>query len=234
MTNVLDALETAPLPSRQRFAAWAVREPVLGDLKPDQLREVLLDDSAEVDYERRDDLLAALVRLSRTDDQAGTLLVLCLLPGLRRKIAQHGWGLDREEAAAIAVAAMCRRIWTYPLLRRPRKIAMNLLMDTGHDLIDARNKELDWHAIAYLTDRHPDRAAAQPDDWSSELLWDAARKAGVLNDREIALIHSTRVHDLPIANVAPLVGMSHDAARKARQRAIHKLKSWWNPGRRVA
>jgi hypothetical protein len=78
--------------------------------------------------------------LGRRPELAGTLLTVCLLPGLRRKITQHGWGLDREEAESIAVAALWRRIWTYPLLRRPRRIAMNLLMDTTHDLIDAASE----------------------------------------------------------------------------------------------
>ena len=74
----------------------------------------------------------------------------------------------------------------------------------------------------------------RPESRSPDLFWVAARRAGVLNEREIALIHSTRVHDLPIGQIAPLVGMSRDAARKARQRAIHKLKAWWNIDQRVA
>jgi len=234
MTNVLDALEAAPLPTRRRFARWAAQEPVLVGVDPTGLRQVLLDDTEPVDYDRRDDLLGALVRLSRTDEQAGTLLVVCLLPGLRTRLARHGWGLDRDEAAAIALAALCQRIWTYPLLRRPRKIAMNLLLDTTHDLITARDRELDYQANAHLTDRDIDRPADHPDDITPDVLWAGARSAGVLSDREIALIRSTRLDDLPIAQVAPLVGMSHEAARKARQRALHKLKAWWNPDQQIA
>jgi hypothetical protein len=57
----------------------------------------------------------------------------------------------------------------------------------------------------------------------------------VLNDREIALVHTTRVQDLPLTQIAPLFGMTHDAARKARQRAIGKLKAWWSDaGQQVA
>jgi hypothetical protein len=226
--SVLRALESAPLPSRRRFAAWVAQESMLTGIRPGELRAVLLDDSCPVDYDRRDDLLAALIRLSHTDEQAGTLLVVCLLPGLRGVISRHGWGLDRDEPASIALTALCRRIWSYPLLRRPRKIAMNLLMDTKHDLIDVRHRELAWRANAYLTDRDTDRAVPQPDDWSPGLLWDAARKAGVLNDREIALIHASKVREIPIVDVAPLMGLSHEAARKARQRAELKLKAWLN------
>jgi hypothetical protein len=230
--SVLRALESAPLPSRANFATWAAQEPVLAGLRPCELRAVLLDRSGRVDYDRRDDLLAALVRLSRTDEEAHAILVVCLLPGLRGVIKRHGWGLDRDEATSFALEALCGRIWRYPLLRRPRKIAMNLLMDTAHDLIDARDRERDWHANTDLTDRDTDRPVPQPGDWSPNLLWDAVRKAGVLNDREITLIDATRVRDLDIVDVAALLGMGHEAARKARQRAEYKLRAWWNPGHR--
>jgi DNA-directed RNA polymerase specialized sigma24 family protein len=231
--SILHALEASPLPGRRRFATWATQEPVLAGLHPSELRNVLLDDTDPIDYDRRDQLLGALVRLSHSDEQATLLLIVCLLPGLRRKIAVHGWGLDRDEAAAIALAALCRRIWTYPLVRRPRKIAMNLLLDTAHDLIDARRKELAWQATAHLTDHELDRAMPEPAE-SPDLLWDAARNAGVLTDRELALLRSTSVHDLPITQVAPLLGISHDAARKARQRAVHKLKAWLSHDQHVA
>lgn len=226
--NVLAALEAAPLPGRHRFAAWAEAEPALAGLTPYDLRGVLLDDTQPVDYDRRDDILAALIRLSHSDDQAHTLLVTCLLPGLRTRLVRHGWGLDHEEAAAIALTALCQRIHNYPLLRRPRRIAMNLLLDTAHDLITARDKELEHRANAVPTDRHLDRAVDQPDSVTENLLWAATRQAGILNDREIALIRATRLEDLPITAVAPLLAMGHEAARKARQRALHKLKTWWD------
>jgi DNA-directed RNA polymerase specialized sigma24 family protein len=225
-------LESAPPPNRLRFARWVAQEPALAGLRPTELRAVLLDRSGRIDYDRRDDLLAALVRLSRTDEKAHTVLVVCLLPGLRGVIKRHAWGLDHDEAASIALTALCERIWQYPLLRRPRKIAMNRLLDTAHDHIDARDRERNWQANTDLTDREIDRPIPQPGDWSPTLLWDAARKAGVLNDREITLIDATRVRDLDIADVATLLGMSHEAARKARQRAEHKLRAWWNPDSR--
>lgn len=226
--NVFAALDAAPPPSRHRFAAWTEAEPALTGLTPAGLRTELLDDTPPVDYDRRDDILAALLRLSHTDDQAQTLLVTCLLPGLRARLTRHGWGIEAEEAAAIALAALCQRIHTYPLLRRPRKIASNLLLDTTHDLITARQKELDHRAHNIPTDRHADRVVDHPEALTEDLLWAAARRAGILTDREIALIRATRLDDLPITAVAPLLAMGHEAARKARQRALHKLKSWWN------
>lgn len=234
MTNVLDALEAAPAPSRRRFAAWVAQEPVLAGIERAGLREVLLDETEPVDYERRDDILCALIRLSRTDEQAFELLVVCLLPGLRAQLREHGWGLEHEEAAEMALAALCNRIWTYPLLRRPRKVAINLLLDTGNDLCAARDKELKFRANTYLGDRDIDFGAVPPDDITPDLVWDDARRAGVLNGREIALLRSTRDHDLDIRDIAPLLEMNYETARKARQRAVHKLRAWLRPDEQVA
>jgi hypothetical protein len=223
--NVIQALESAAPPNRRRFASWTAAEPALAGLRRDQLPAALLDrTSSTVDYDHRDSLLAALIRISRHDQHAGALLVTCLLPGLRARITRHGWGLDTDDARSIALTALWHRIATYPLSRRPHRIAMNLLLDTTHDLITTRDRELAWQNNTRLTDRpiptpEPDR--------STPLLWHNAQQAGVLNHREIALIHSTRIHGIPITQIAPLIGMTHDAARKARQRATHKLKAWW-------
>lgn len=50
-----------------------------------------------------------------------------------------------EETAAVVVAAMWERIRTYPIERRPRKVAANLALDTrqrvwrsGHKLVHGR------------------------------------------------------------------------------------------------
>ena len=232
--NVLDRLEAAPLPGRERYRTWAACEPALLGVGVRQLRPVLLEQRGSFGHEHRDDVLAALIRLSRLDDQAGLLLVRCLLPGLRVTISRHGWGVARDEATAVAVAALWRRIAIYPLERRPRKIALNLLLDTSHDLIAMRNKELRYRANAYPTDRHGDRADERDGPSAACAMWDAVDRSGVLTDRELALIRSTHVHDLPIAQVAPLIGMTHEAARKARQRAIYKLRAWWDSGEEAA
>jgi hypothetical protein len=190
----------------------------------DQLHADLL---GRLDYDRRDDVLAALIRLAQRDEQAGVVLMSCLLPGLRGVIRRHGSGLGDEDAEAIALSALYERTHRYPLARRPRRIAMNLLMDTAHDLIATRGRELSWRTHTYITDQMIDRTSPAPTDLSPGLLWAATHAAGILTTREIALIHTTRVRDLRLAHIAPLLGLTHDAARKARQRGEHKLRSWW-------
>ena len=228
--NVLDALENAPVPSRRRFRAWAATEPVLASLDFAGLRQVLLDDRPPVDYERRDELLSALLRLSRTDKQAGEALVVCLLPGVKAKLRRHGRGMDPDEAAAVIIAALWRRIRSYPLDRRPRRIALNLLLDAAHDLIVVRDRDRAWveHAQLVAEDTELDAPAPEPGP-SATLIWHAARGAGVLDTRQATLLDATHLRGLPLRDTAALVGMGHEAAKKARRRSGLRFATWWAP-----
>jgi DNA-directed RNA polymerase specialized sigma24 family protein len=191
---------------------------------------MLLDDSPPVDYERRDDLLAALVRLARTDTDAGQLLMVCLLPGLRTKLRRHAHGLDPDDAAAIAVAALWRRITGYPLDRRPRRIALNLLLDTTHDLITARDRERSWADHTQLVDEDTD--LDQPDNEAGptpELMWHAATTAQVLTTPQATMLDATHLRGLPLRDTAALLGLGHAAAKQARRRSGQRFARWWAP-----
>jgi hypothetical protein len=85
--------------------------------------------------EDADRILLALVERALGGEQlaARTLLQL-LLPGTRN-LARRWWALgDADERASAAVAAVYDRIRRYPLARRPRRIAANVLMDAASDL----------------------------------------------------------------------------------------------------
>lgn len=65
---------------------------------------------------------------------AARVVLQLLLPGTR-KLARQWWALgDRDERAAAAVAAVYHHIRTYPLTRRPGRVAANVLMDAAYDL----------------------------------------------------------------------------------------------------
>jgi DNA-directed RNA polymerase specialized sigma24 family protein len=228
--SLLDALEAAPPPSPRRWRAWVRAEPVLAGLGYGELRRVLLDDTPPVDYERRDDLLAALLRLSRDDEQAGEVLVVCLLPGVKAKLRRHAYGVEPDEAAAVIVEALWRRIRRYPLDRRPRKIALNLLLDAAHDLIDTRDRDAAWTGRHHLTgdDAGLDSEAPDPGE-PPQLMWHQAMCAGVLSPREVTLIDGTRLRGLPLPETARLLGITHDAAKKARRRSETRFARWWSP-----
>ena len=65
-------------------------------------------------------------------------------------------------------------------------------------------------------------------------MWHLVRCAGVLTLREITLIDATRLRGLPLADTARLLGMNHEAAKKARRRAEIKLAAYWVSDGRAA
>ena len=74
-----------------------------------------------------DPVLAALAALSPTEPLAARMLLQLMLPALALLAARQR---DRDEAASAMVALAYERIRTYPIHRRPRAIAANILMDT--------------------------------------------------------------------------------------------------------
>jgi hypothetical protein len=79
-------------------------------------------------------LVALVARSVEGDALASRVLLQLLLPGVRR-LARTWWVLgDADERAAAAVAATYDRIRHYPLARRPRRVAANVLMDAAADL----------------------------------------------------------------------------------------------------
>jgi hypothetical protein len=107
---------------------------------------------------------------------------------------------------------------------------MNLLLDTTHDLVDARNVELAYRGRVQPFARITIGGSEQLPDLTPTMVWHEARRAGVLSEREVALIRTTYTYDLPVGVVAPLLGMTAEAAGKARRRAILKLRAWSEAG----
>ncbi|HEY8524801.1 MAG TPA: hypothetical protein VIL48_07565 [Acidimicrobiales bacterium] len=79
-------------------------------------------------------LVGLVARAVEGDTLAARVLLQLLLPGVRR-LARTWWALgDADERAAAAVAATYDRIRRYPLARRPRRVAANVLMDAAAEL----------------------------------------------------------------------------------------------------
>ncbi|MDP9408200.1 MAG: hypothetical protein M3P95_10130, partial [Actinomycetota bacterium] len=83
-----------------------------------------------------DRLLLALLQLARTDELAARLVLQVMLPKALRlagtqlaRQALHGTSTDRDEAQAVAVAALWEVIRTYPVATRRRRVAANLALD---------------------------------------------------------------------------------------------------------
>ena len=83
------------------------------------------------DRERNDELLADLAGRARSDPYAARALFQVVFPGLIRIAADFRPATHSDdEIASVVIAEAYERIRTYPIDRRPRSIAANVLLDT--------------------------------------------------------------------------------------------------------
>lgn len=120
--------------TRVLLRRWARAHPVLGGLeRPGDVVDAI--DAA--DHARTDELLGALLSLLREGHQlAGRVLLQTMLPKLLR-LAQstNRQGTSHlEDQRQVAVAEFWVVATTYPLERRPTRIAANLAMETLNHL----------------------------------------------------------------------------------------------------
>jgi hypothetical protein len=155
-----------------RYADWARQEPVLARLGgPVQLLRFLRGRPAPASC---DAVLRALLVRARSEPVAGRLVLHALLPGLKG-LARHTRTAagEREELWSALLACAWEQICGYPLERRPRRIAANLLLDTLRPTLramrDARASEPPTGpriaraalGVAHGRGRRPGRAARQ-------------------------------------------------------------------------
>src|SRR4051794_4538314 len=108
------------------LARWAAAEPALSGLTT--LADLLADWSLDGADDRRDVVLAALVRLAAVDggrDDDALLLTLHLLSGLTWTMVAQLRDLS-PDIVAVVVGELARQIRCYPWRRRPRAVAANL------------------------------------------------------------------------------------------------------------
>lgn len=117
--------------ARVSLRRWARSQPVLAGLeRPGDV----VDAIDEADHGRTDELLGALLALLRDGHQlAGRVLLQAMLPKLLRLASSTNRRSAfpcLEDQRAAAVAEFWGVATTYPLERRPARIAANLAMDT--------------------------------------------------------------------------------------------------------
>jgi len=246
-------LASSPIPAVwQRHPALAlagVFRPTIGDLL--QITE------------RRDDLaasdrvLAALARLAsgagdaeapdvsgaRHDPLAARTLLQMLLPGAKALARRLSWLGDAQERAAAITATLYEQIRTYPIQRRPARIAANLLADTHQRLLRRANTSgalhlrqvsgsgavpltvvslegLAAHGEGMLPEAAPAHTSAA-EELLGLLAW--AVRGGHLTPAQAWLIGQSRIADLPCEALGERVGLGAHSLRRRRQRAEQAL-----------
>ena len=169
---------------------------------------------------RGEQVLACLATRAASDPLAARALLQVVLYGLIRIAADfRSAASSDEEAASMVVAVAFERIRTYPIDRRPRSIAANILLDTRQGVSrslcrrrvpETLTADIGWHAA--------EAAGPSPAD---ELVWlvgEAVRTRKLRID-DARLIVLTRVAGVSTAELAALRGCAPQSLRRRRQRA---------------
>jgi hypothetical protein len=200
---------------------WQVAEPALRPFS--DVAGALRFLRASVAGERQDAVLRALVSCAVDDPAAGRVVLHALLPGLKRLSARLLMDeRDQEELWSALLSAAWERIRRYPIDRRPRRIAANVLLDTMHDTVSAHHRRMRDRAELDVSSARLS-LPAQETDRDVEALVAGAVRAGAVNAAEAELILRTRIDGESLVSLARTHRTGYDALRLRRRRAERRL-----------
>lgn len=170
-------------------------------------------------------LLALVGRAVDRDELAARVLLQLLIPGTRA-LARRWWALgDADERASAAVTAVYHRIRTYPLARRPGRVAANILMDAAQELrrtvprlLSVPTDDPARHAASRRAIRNGPADVEHPAIELTHLLHDAVT-TGVVDRSDAELIARSRITGHRVADIAQQWGLRPRTLWDRRQRA---------------
>jgi DNA-directed RNA polymerase specialized sigma24 family protein len=208
-------------PLALRLLEWGRRERALARFRsPEELVRFLRKPGC---WAAKDAVLGALLARARVEPLAGRVVLEAILPGLKRTAERvildaH----DREELWQLLLACVWEQIRTYPLERRPGRIAANLLLDTRRRALDEFTRErLPRSELPAEPLAVPATAAELESD--VQVLLDRAVAAGAITYEEAELILRTRIDGLSVTAVADEHGLPYITAYMRRHRAERRL-----------
>jgi DNA-directed RNA polymerase specialized sigma24 family protein len=207
---------------RSLFTAWREAEPALSSFQnPLAVLRFLRRSGSSA---RKDEVLCALLRRARWEPVAGRVVLEAMLPGLKKLAGRLLIDVrDREELWSILLSCAWERICTYPVQRRPRRVAANVLLDSMRaTLATFSSARRDPAAQAECLRSHV--AEALPESIGVDALLDAAISAGAVTPDEAELILATRVDGVQLSVLARSRGVSCDTLRHRRSRAERRLR----------
>lgn len=224
---------------RLELRRWAAHEPSLARLEsPDRLIGFLWDKRAA--SAEKDRVLLALLRLARQEPSASRVVLQAMLPGLKTLAAallkrhpEHGDpALAREELWQVLFVEMVERIRTYPVERRPGRVAANLILDVKHAVLaEAQRARAAAGELPLDEPLEPDEQALRPRpgvDVEVPLRRAVEAKAITAADAELLLL--VDVDGVTLREAAVRSGMSYNLARiriqRARKRLLMFLRPW--------
>jgi DNA-directed RNA polymerase specialized sigma24 family protein len=209
-------------PLLARLSAWSEQEPVLANFAtPQQLLRQLR--SLRGQHRAEDEILAALLRQAQTDPLAARVVLQALLPGLKalaRRILLDA--SERDELWSALLAHCWERIRSYPLDRRPTRIAANTLLDTlKKTTYELRRNRRDRDQ--YTHEPPTEQAALKPADSDVQRLVQRAIAAAAISEEEAELILRTRIDGADLHALADEAGLAYHTVKVRRLRAEKRL-----------
>ncbi|HUB73488.1 MAG TPA: hypothetical protein VL979_05585 [Solirubrobacteraceae bacterium] len=205
---------------RARFRAAKDAEPALSRFA---------DAAALVRFMRRpagsaekDAVLCALLGWAKREPAGARLVLETIRPGLLNMAGRLlSDTRDADELWAIIVAALWEGIRAYPLPRRRRRVAANLLLDAMHRTLVALGRESEWRSMWVGFDRKTPAPEAVEGDVDG--LLDGAVRACAISADEAEVICASRIDGVPLADLARSAGVSYNTMKLRRQRAERRL-----------
>jgi DNA-directed RNA polymerase specialized sigma24 family protein len=210
------ALASGPLLTRLRI--WSEREPVLASFAtPQQLLRQLR--GLRGDHRAEDEIL----RQAQMDPLAARVVLQALLPGLKalaRRILLDA--SERDELWSALLAHCWERIRSYPLERRPARIAANTLLDTlKKTTYELKRNRRDRDQ--YTHEPPTEQAALKPADIDIQRLVQRAIAAAAISEEEAELILRTRIDGADLHALADEAGLAYHTVKVRRLRAEKRL-----------
>jgi hypothetical protein len=197
---------------------WGKDEPVLVGFEgsPERLFRFLRTPPGP----ERDRVFCALLRLAKRDQVAGLVVLEALVPGLKQLAGRFLLSLDdRDELWSLLLLIGWEQVTSYPVERRPHRIAANLLLDTRKSVLAELEALRGQGRLPDAWEPVPVTGVAG----SVDLLVGRAVAAGVLRDEDAQLILKTRVDGRSLPAVADELGERYITVYARRERAERRL-----------
>jgi DNA-directed RNA polymerase specialized sigma24 family protein len=206
---------------RVRLRTWVLQEPALAPFaEPARLLTFL---HGPAPWTEKDHLLLPLVRIARDEPLAARLVLQALLPGFKAIAGRvlHDRS-ERDDLWELLLAHAWTQIRRYPLERRPRRIAANLLLDTLNRTM--RDLKLERSRRRHEVSKSS-AVARQARDQRAKVLpmLVAAVKAEAISSFEARLIFAVRIEQCPLAEIAAEERLAYNVLRVRLQRAERRL-----------
>jgi len=208
------AVLVASAAARAGMARWE-SDPTLGAFS--DLASVVgtLRDAASPEQANR--ILRALIERAETDDLAARTVLQALIPGLVNMSKRLGRGQLDEDLQAQVVTEAIERIRRYPLARRPRAIAANVIQDVLGRICRARRED------PRGDEARPVEPPADPSVEVCELV-EEALAAGRLRRCDAELLLSVAIGNDTLRRRAAREGLTYAAMHERWRRARNRLR----------